>query len=94
MKKQRIMGLLLMMISVGMMLFAMTQPSLESQDISAVVVLIPLGLFLQLSRQTELVHESRVRSDSPVVKAHFKTAYENVISFPPESLPARRKKSI
>ena len=93
MKKQRIMGLLLMMISVGMMLFAMTQPSLESQDISAVIVLIPLGLFLQLSRQTELVNESRVRSDSPVVKAHFKSYSSLVhscgqISCSHENLPA------
>ena len=64
MKKQRIMGLLLMMISVGMMLFAMTQPSLESQDISAVIVLIPLGLFLQLSRQTELGGKSQYNANT------------------------------
>lgn len=51
MTKQRLMGLALVVISVLMLLFASTGKTLEERDASAVLLTLPLGVFIMVTKQ-------------------------------------------
>lgn len=48
--KQRLMGLALVVISVLMLLLASTGETLEDRDVTAVLITLPLGVFMMVSR--------------------------------------------
>lgn len=49
--KQRLMGLALVVISVLMLLLASTGETLEDRDVTAVLITLPLGVFMMVTKQ-------------------------------------------
>ena len=92
MRKQRLMGALMVLISAAILALASTGETVEDRDATAVLLTLPLGIYMMVTKQYILYDDGTEQPSKPKHNPTLKGAstwQEHELPKPPPSRPGK-----